>query len=177
VPHLQHVPLLPETVRRLLLPPYLQTHVSYIKADRQHGAAELAAYVLQAIRAAVLHEERTAPLDPAAARPLNSSSSSSSSGGMTWQPPPLPPQQQAVTPAASAAAAAAAAAAADVKPVAVQPTFEGCMEAYSNFCFQLAQARPSMSAVANAAAEVLLQLQQEVAARADAFEPTAGVAR
>lgn len=47
VPHLQHVPLLPETVRRLLLPPYMATHVQYLKSDRQHGAAELAAYVLQ----------------------------------------------------------------------------------------------------------------------------------
>lgn len=51
------------------------------------------------------------------------------------------------------------------------------MEAYRNFCFQLAQARPSMAAVANACAEVLLQLEAQVAARADAFEPTAGVAR
>lgn len=42
-----HVPLLPETVRRLLLPPYMAHHVQYLKADRQHGAAELAAYVLQ----------------------------------------------------------------------------------------------------------------------------------
>jgi hypothetical protein len=47
VPQLQHVPLLPETVRRLLLPPYMAHHVQYLKADRQHGAAELAAYVLQ----------------------------------------------------------------------------------------------------------------------------------
>lgn len=47
VPHMQHVPLLPETVRRLLLPPYMATHVQYLKEDRSHGAAELAAYVLQ----------------------------------------------------------------------------------------------------------------------------------
>lgn len=47
VPQLLHVPLLPETVRRLLLPPYMAQHVLYLKSDRSHGAAELAAYVLQ----------------------------------------------------------------------------------------------------------------------------------
>lgn len=55
VPHMQHVPLLPETVRRLLLPPYLATHVQYLKEDRQHGAAELAAYVLQVRRRRCMH--------------------------------------------------------------------------------------------------------------------------
>lgn len=31
----------------MLLPPYMAHHVQYLQADRQHGAAELAAYVLQ----------------------------------------------------------------------------------------------------------------------------------
>lgn len=47
MPQLQHVPLLPETVRRLLLPPYMAQHVQYLKDNRSHGAAELATYVLQ----------------------------------------------------------------------------------------------------------------------------------
>jgi hypothetical protein len=41
----------------------------------------------------------------------------------------------------------------------------------------MAVCRPSMAAVANAAAELLLQLQRELAARADAIAPSAGLAR
>lgn len=189
VPQLAHVPLLPETVRRLLLPPYMASHVAYLKSDRQHGAAELAAYVLQALAAAQEHELRSsgglaagsgAALDDAA-------------GNYLQQHPALGQLDGR------------------------QPSFESLMEAYTNFLWHMAvvrrthsrsrlaahpacmmglpvraavgpdahmpgvccrlQARPSMAAVANAAVQVMLQLQQEVAARADAFEPTAGVAR
>jgi hypothetical protein len=51
------------------------------------------------------------------------------------------------------------------------------MEAYTTFCFQMAVSRPSMAAVANTCADVMLQLQRELEARADPFEPTAGCAR
>jgi hypothetical protein len=157
---LQHVPVLPETLRRLLLPPYMQMHVQYIKTDRQHGASELSAYVLQALRAAIAHEERSAP-------PSKGSSPSTTAA------------------VAASPLAAEAAAAADgsngssngQQQHGVYPSFEACMEAYCNFCFHMAVARPSMAAVANSATNVMLQLQQEVAARADPFEPTAGVAR
>jgi uncharacterized membrane protein len=148
---LQHVPLLPETLRRLLLPPYMQMHVQYIKTDRQHGASELSAYVLQALRAAIALEERSAPPSTTAA--------------------------VAASPLATEAKAEAVADGSNGSSDAVYPTFEACMEAYSNFCFHMAVARPSMAAVANSATDVMLQLQQEVAARADPFEPTAGVAR
>lgn len=58
-----------------------------------------------------------------------------------------------------------------------EATFDHLMEAYRNFCFLMAVARPSMAAVANTAADVMLQLQRELEARADPFEPTAGCAR
>lgn len=146
------MPLLPETMRRLLLPPYMQQHIDYLKEDRQHGAAQLAAYVVSAVRAALAHEENTVQ--------RTSSSNSSSS----CVPPPL-------------AVVADAEQQQQQQPAPAQPTFEGFMEAYSNFCFHMAVARPSMAAIANAAASVLLQLQHELAARADAFEPTVGKAR
>jgi hypothetical protein len=44
---LPHVPLLQETLRRLVLPPYMAAHVEHLAADRVHGAAELAAYTVQ----------------------------------------------------------------------------------------------------------------------------------
>jgi len=91
VPHLQHVPLLPETIRRLLLPPYMQTHVTYLKADRQHGAAELAGYVLQALLAAERHGRAPRPASLL----------------------PDPPRQQQRQHCLAAAAAAAAAAGGD----------------------------------------------------------------
>lgn len=154
ISQLQHVPLLPETVLRLLLPPYMQQHVDYLTTDRQHGAAQLAAYVLNSIQSTLAEEEMSLT-------ELTSSTSSSST-----------------TPGRNATAAAAAA---DYQQQQQQqphqPRFDIFMEAYSNFCFHMATARPSMAAVANAAAAVLLQLQQEVAARADAFEPTVGLAR
>lgn len=154
IPQLDHVPLLPDTVRRLLLPPYMQQHVDYLKCDRQHGAAQLAAYVLTAVKAVLLHEERTVPISGNGG---SSSSSSSATAAAVCDGSSQQQQQQ--------------------KPAAVQPTFDGMMEAYRNFCFHMSTARPSMAAVANAAVNVMLQLQQEVAARADAFEPTAGLAR
>jgi uncharacterized membrane protein len=170
---LQHVPLLPETLRRLLLPPYMQMHVQYIKTDRQHGASELSAYVLQALRAAIAHEEKSAP-------PSKGSNPSTTVAAAV--------ATSLLAAEAKAEAAAAAAGAAEgtngcsngqqqQQQDAVYPTFEACMEAYRNFCFHMAVARPSMAAVANSATNVMLQLQQEVAARADPFEPTAGVAR
>jgi uncharacterized membrane protein len=58
-----------------------------------------------------------------------------------------------------------------------EATFDHLMEAYRNLCFLMAVARPSMAAVANTAADVMLQLQRELQARADPFEPTAGCAR
>lgn len=130
----------------------MQQHVDYLKSDRQHGAAQLAAYVLTAVKAVLLHEERTVPISG------NGSSSSSSTTAAAVCDGSSQQQQQ-------------------HKPAAVQPTFEGMMEAYRNFCFHMSTARPSMAAVANAAVNVMLQLQQEVAARADAFEPTVGLAR
>ena len=42
-----HVPLLLETLRRLVLPRYMAVHVEHLAADRVHGAAELAAYAIQ----------------------------------------------------------------------------------------------------------------------------------
>jgi hypothetical protein len=44
---LPHVPLLPETLRRLVLPRYMAAHVEYLASDRAHGAAELADYTVQ----------------------------------------------------------------------------------------------------------------------------------
>ncbi len=41
------VPLLPETLLRVVLPAHLQKHVDALEADREHGAAELAEQVLQ----------------------------------------------------------------------------------------------------------------------------------
>jgi len=148
VPHLQHVPLLPETVRRLLLPPYMANHVQYIKSDRQHGAAELAAYVLQALRAVLAYEEKS--------------------------------EHQIHLQTSRTAGTAAGAAAGGEQQQQQQPhevSFEHWMEAYTTLCFLMAVARPSMAAVANAAAEVMLQVQHELEARAEPFEPTAGVAR
>eukprot|EP00879_Flechtneria_rotunda_P003988 GHRR01004228.1.p1 GENE.GHRR01004228.1~~GHRR01004228.1.p1 ORF type:complete len:360 (+),score=125.10 GHRR01004228.1:765-1844(+) len=156
IAQLQHVPLLPETLDCLLLPSYMQQHVDYLKADRNHGAAQLAAYVLQACKRAAMHEQQNASVIAGGAP---DSSVASSSGG----PHPVvqrPAQQQQVAPAAG-----------------VQPEFVKCLEAYSNFCFQMAAARPSMAAVANMCADVMLQLRQELAARTRAFEPTAGLVR
>lgn len=147
VPHLQHVPLLPETVRRLLLPPYMANHVQYIKSDRQHGAAELAAYVLHALRAVLAYEEKS--------------------------------EHQIHLQTSRTAGTTAGTAAGEQQPQ-QQPhevSFDHWMEAYTTLCFLMAVARPSMAAVANAAAEVMLQLQHELEARAEPFEPTAGVAR
>ncbi|KAF8071226.1 SAD2 [Scenedesmus sp. PABB004] len=163
IKELPHVPLLPETVRRLLLPQYMQVHVDYLRQDRAHGAAELAAYVLQALRAAAALEARTVPLPPPAAAPPPAPGAGAECAP-DWGGPP-----GAGGAAADGSGAPAAAAA--------QPSFEGVMEAYRNFCFHMAVARPSMAAVANAAVEVMLALEREVAARADAFEPTAGIAR
>jgi hypothetical protein len=56
-------------------------------------------------------------------------------------------------------------------------TLQARLEAYRNFCFHMAVARPSMAAVANAAAGVLLQLEAELHTRADASGPTVGLAR
>jgi uncharacterized membrane protein len=58
-----------------------------------------------------------------------------------------------------------------------EATFDHWMEAISTLCFLMAVARPSMAAVGNAAADVMLQLQRELEARAEPFEPTAGCAR
>ncbi len=58
-----------------------------------------------------------------------------------------------------------------------EASFDHWMEAYATFCFIMATARPSMAAVANTAADVMLQLQTELEARAEPFEPTAGCAR
>ena len=41
------MPLLPETLRRLVLPPYMAVHADHLANDRVHGAAELAAYTVQ----------------------------------------------------------------------------------------------------------------------------------
>jgi uncharacterized membrane protein len=143
----------------------MQMHVQYIKTDRQHGASELSAYVLQALRAAIALEEKSAP-PPRASSPSTSAAVAAS---------PLAAEAKA------AAAAERSNGSSNSQPLqhqhAVYPTFEACMEAYCNFCFHMAVARPSMAAVANSATDVMLQLQQEVAARADPFEPTAGVAR
>lgn len=87
--------------------------------------------------------------------------------------------------AAPAAASAGGATAAGAQPQQQQQqqqepheaTFDHWMEAYSTFCFQMAVSRPSMAAVANTCADVMLQLQRELEARADPFEPTAGCAR
>jgi uncharacterized membrane protein len=164
---LHHVPLLPETLRRLLLPTYMQMHVQYIKTDRQHGASELSAYVLQALRAAIALEERSAPSHSKASTPSTTAAIAAS---------PLAAEAKA---AAAAAVTEGSNGSGNGQPPqhAVYPTFEACMEAYCNFCFHMAIARPSMAAVANSATDVMLQLQQEVAARADPFEPTAGIAR
>lgn len=59
----------------------------------------------------------------------------------------------------------------------VEAIFQHWIEAYTNFCFLMAVARPSMATVGNVAAEVMQQLHKELAARAEPFEPTAGVAR
>lgn len=58
-----------------------------------------------------------------------------------------------------------------------EATFDHWMEAYANFCFIMASARPSMAAVGNTAADVMLQLHAELEARADPFEPSVGCAR
>lgn len=42
-----HVPLLLETLRRLVLPPYMAVHINHLATDRVHGAAELAGYAVQ----------------------------------------------------------------------------------------------------------------------------------
>ena len=73
--------------------------------------------------------------------------------------------------------AAAAAGAPQQHGPAHEATFDHLMEAYTTFCFIMAVARPSMAAVANTAADVMLQLHAELEARADPFEPTAGCAR
>uniref|UniRef100_A0A383WBQ4 Nudix hydrolase domain-containing protein n=1 Tax=Tetradesmus obliquus TaxID=3088 RepID=A0A383WBQ4_TETOB len=166
---LHHVPLLPETLRRLLLPPYMQMHVQYIKTDRQHGASELSAYVLQALRAAIAHEERSAPSSKCGTPSTTAAAAATS---------PLAAEAQAEAAVAAAAAEGSNGSSnGQQQQHAVYPSFEACMEAYQNFCFHMAVARPSMAAVANSATNVMLQLQQEVAARADPFEPAEGVAR
>jgi hypothetical protein len=48
LPLLPHVPLLQETLRRVVLPQHMQAHVDHLEQDRAHGAAELAAYTVQA---------------------------------------------------------------------------------------------------------------------------------
>lgn len=90
-------------------------------------------------------------------------------------------QQPPAKPAPAASTAAAASTADAATPAEQQQpheaTFEHWMEAYTNFCFLMAVARPSMAAVANAAADVMLQLHRNLEARAEPFEPTTGCAR
>ncbi|KAI8467982.1 MAG: hypothetical protein J3K34DRAFT_471205 [Monoraphidium minutum] len=54
---------------------------------------------------------------------------------------------------------------------AVQPCWQAVIEAYHNMAWHMACARPSMGAVANAAAEAMLALDRELLSRADPFGP------
>ncbi|GBF95237.1 hypothetical protein Rsub_07952 [Raphidocelis subcapitata] len=122
LPSLPHVPLLQETLRRLVLPPYMRAHVEHLAQDRAHGAAELAAYAVQAFGAVAAHELRGSQDDRA-------------------------------------------------ELAAQQPCWQAVSEAYHNFAWHMACARPSMAAVANAAAGVMAALHSELKGRADAFGP------
>ena len=50
LPTLQHVPQLPETAARVLPGPALHAALQWLQADRAHGAAELANFVLDALQ-------------------------------------------------------------------------------------------------------------------------------
>lgn len=119
--------------------------------------ARLSVLVLQALRSVVAYEERSA------------------------QQIQLQVSRQAPPPAAAAVATAAGAQQPQQQQQPQQEpheaTFDHWMEACTTLCFQMAVSRPSMAAVANTCADVMLQLQRELEARADPFEPTAGCAR
>lgn len=53
LPTLQHVPQLPETAARVLPDPPLEAALQWLEADRAHGAAELASFVLDAMQGVV----------------------------------------------------------------------------------------------------------------------------
>lgn len=58
LPCLSHVPLLPETLGRVVLPQYMQCHVDSLVANRYSGAAELAQMVLQMMDAVEKYERK-----------------------------------------------------------------------------------------------------------------------
>jgi hypothetical protein len=59
VASLDHVPLLPKTLERVLLPAHLQRHLEAFRKDRSHGAAELALAVVGAFQEGTCRDERT----------------------------------------------------------------------------------------------------------------------
>lgn len=125
---LPHVPLLQETLRRLVMPPYMAAHVDHLASDRVHGAAELAAYAVQAFGVVAAYEMK----------------------GSVQQHRDLDTQQ---------------------------PCWQAVYEAYHNMAWHVATARPSMAAIANAAADVMMALERELKARADPFGPDATAIR
>lgn len=123
--------------------------VHHMYAHTAHWAA-MPLVCLQALRSVLAYEERPAqPIQVQVSRPQAAAAEPGAAAGQQQQ------RQQEQH----------------------EATFDHLMEAYTNFCFLMAVARPSMAAVANTAADAMLQLQRELEARADPFEPTAGVAR
>jgi hypothetical protein len=177
---LPYVPLLPETLSRVLLPPSLQHHLDYVAQDREHGAAQLAAYVVEAFAAQL---QPGGLLAAAAGTPA----ADKQSGGMLEGPPTAAADtcsqqdQQGGTSASAPTAAVSG-------PVDRQPGTQAGVSALAtpattrssssnasrqsgqhvldqllDFGFLLATCRPSMAAIANAAAAVLLSLQRHLA--------------
>jgi hypothetical protein len=58
-----------------------------------------------------------------------------------------------------------------------RPPLQGELERLRNFGYLLATCRPAMASVANAAAAVLVALEDAMMARAEPFEPEVGVVR
>jgi hypothetical protein len=147
------VPLLSETLSRLVLPPSMQQHVDYLKNDRDHGAAQLAAYVVQAFREQhQLHHREDAPAAAAAAAAAGQTAAATAAAGSRSA------KGEGHSSSSSGGDGTGACNMVDVTMV----SGAQLVEQLRDFGFHMAVCRPSMAAIANAAAAVLLRLKQEL---------------
>jgi hypothetical protein len=174
---LPHVPLLPETLSRVLLPPSLQQHLDYLVQDREHGAAQLAAYVVEAFAAqlqpgallamstaaadkasmAISAAACTAAADTSHQQDQEESTASDGPTAAVSEPAGKQAEQPRTDPSTRAT------------PTSTSSNFSSrqsgqqVLEQLLDFGFLMATCRPSMAAIANAAAAVLLSIQRHLA--------------
>ena len=139
----------------------MQRHISYLINDRDHGAAQLAAYVVQAFKDQLQPGGvAAAAAAAAAATPV----SAATAGG------PAPPDAAGTSRSSSHGGSAGTDGPGDDGRAGGNMIGGGTspgqavLEQLRDFGFHMAVCRPSMAAIANAAAAVLARLSQELAA-------------